>query len=245
MRLFAVILSLIISSNIYAGLVTESSRIIYLEQNLAQNLIIKNINPYPVLVQSFIDDGAGDPNFASSPFMVNPAVMRINPNETKNITILYTGDNLPTNQETLFWLNLHEIPSSKASDDNNAHKMLLTINTQLKVLFRPKPIKSELDIKYLADNLKFKLELTKDHINVITNNPAAYNASITNIILKYQNHTLSTEQLRDMHILPFSSKTYTVKTQNVPLSNLDNLNIIYYLNDDYGNSHEFTIKYTD
>jgi len=243
------ILSLFIFNNLsFAGLITESSRVIYLEQDISKVVNIKNINYYPVLVQSFIDDGAGDANLANAPFMVSPAVMRLNQNELNAITILYTGDNLPSNKESMFWLNLHEIPATNAKDDaSNLHKIAITLNTQLKLLYRPASLKPELDIKYLANNIKFNLKLIKNNIHITANNLTPYNASIINIVLNNNEHLIISKQ-QDMTLKPFNNKTYIVENIkdasliNELNNNLNNTNITFYINDDYGNTHEFNTK---
>ncbi|WP_325436602.1 molecular chaperone [Pseudomonas nitroreducens] len=124
-----------------AGVTAEHTRVIFPAGNREVTLRLANLNTYPVLVQTWIDDGALDstPDKAVSAMMTLPPVFRLAPTEHRTLRLLFTGGTLPADRETLFWLNIHEIPPSDASKGlpPDQQRLVVTMHTQMKVLYRP------------------------------------------------------------------------------------------------------------
>ena len=77
-------------------------------------LLLVNQNPYPVLVQAWVDDGAldGEPDTALAPFLPLPPVFRLEPGRQRSLRLLATGQAQARDRESLYWLNIYEIPAS-------------------------------------------------------------------------------------------------------------------------------------
>jgi len=123
--------------NVHAGLLTEGTRVIYPEGSSGETLLIANTNPWPVLVQTWVDDGTGNPETANAPFVVLPAIFRLEPSATQHLRILHTGEPLPDECESLFWLNLYEIPPDDPAAEQGDARLTLTITMQLKLRYQP------------------------------------------------------------------------------------------------------------
>ncbi|EPG9217957.1 fimbrial biogenesis chaperone [Acinetobacter baumannii] len=54
---------------------------------------------------------------------------------------MYSGQGLPTNQESLFWINIQEIPPT--AQEKNV--LQLAIRSRIKLFYRPKEVKTSLD----------------------------------------------------------------------------------------------------
>ena len=58
---------------VYAGLIASGTRVIYTEGTREISLMLANTNSWPVIVQSWVDDGSGNPAYTGAPFIGNTA----------------------------------------------------------------------------------------------------------------------------------------------------------------------------
>jgi len=194
-------------AGIHAGLLTEGTRVIYPADSNGRTLRIANTNPWPVLVQPWVDQGEGGPEAANAPFVALPAVFRLEPSATHHLNILYTGKPLPEDRESLFWLNLYEIPPSDADADADEARLTLTINTQLKLLYRPKGLDAPDD---LAAQLQFRLDQQDGNWCVLAWNPTPWHASIIALSVDGADGPLAVDET-DLLLPPFTSRCYRLR----------------------------------
>jgi len=199
------LLALLPGINAHAGILTEGTRVIYPADSNGRTLLIANTNAWPVLVQTWVDQGEGDPQQADAPFVVLPAIFRLEPSATEHLRILHTGAPLPTDRESLFWLNLYEVPPTDADDaaDDEA-RLTLTFNTQLKVLYRPQGLGAPDD---LAAQLQFRLERQDGRWCVFAYNPTPWHASLGALSVDGMDGPLAADEA-DLLLPPFSTRCY-------------------------------------
>jgi len=193
--------------NAHAGLLTEGTRLIYPANSEGRTLLIANTNPWPVLVQTWVDRGEGDLEQADAPFVVTPAIFRLEPSQTERLRIIHTGEPLPEDRESLFWLNLHEIPPSAPGTDENEARLSLTFNTQLKLLYRPAGLGPPDD---LPAQLQFRLEPQDGHWCVLAHNPTPWHASISALNVDGEDGPLAADEA-DLLLPPFATRCYQLQ----------------------------------
>lgn len=167
-----------------------------------------NQNTYPVIVQTWIDDGAIDstPEVAQAPIIPIPPIFRLNPNQQRSLRLLYTEQMLPKDRESLYWLNLYEIPPQPLEPlIEGQSRLTVTLRTQMKVIYRPKGLKP--DISSVPANL---VTFRKIGDELIIENPTPYIITLSSI---------ETEQSRlpmtEGPLLPFSKFTLALP-QSLP-----------------------------
>lgn len=119
----------------------NTTRVVF-ESGVQQKTVkLVNDGDYPVLVQSWIDDGdpLSTPDNAVSGFVVLPPVLKLLPGEQRELRLMGSGADLPADRESLFWLNIYQIPPEMKTT-TNSEKVRLSLRTQLKVLWRPKGV---------------------------------------------------------------------------------------------------------
>lgn len=124
-----------------AAVVPDRTRVIYEEGMQAVSVTVTNKSPkYPYLIQSWIEDRYGQK--IDSPFLVLPPLQRIEPND-RNVmrVVLLPGLPLPADRESLFYLNIREIPPK--SDTPNA--LQIALHSKLKLFYRPAAAKRDRD----------------------------------------------------------------------------------------------------
>ncbi|BCV38571.1 MULTISPECIES: molecular chaperone [Shewanella] len=180
--LILIIVSLIFTIGVapqaLASVVITGTRVIYPSDANEVSVKLDNRGNNPVLVQSWIDSGEVDtkPDFINVPFIITPPVNRIDPDNGQNLRIRYTGDILPTDRESLFWLNVLEIPA-KPSSESNENYIQMAFRTRIKLFYRP--ISLELDVKDSMEKISFN-RLDNDTIRV--DNPTPFHISFAKIV---------------------------------------------------------------
>lgn len=119
-----------------AGIVITGTRVVYPEKEREVTIKIDNVGEKPALAQVWIDAGDPDatPETTRAPFTLTPPINRINGGKGQTLRMMYTGENLPRDKESLFWLNVLEIPVSR-QDKNN--QLQVAVRSRLKIFFRP------------------------------------------------------------------------------------------------------------
>jgi len=234
-RLLALLLALLPQVSVHAGLLAERTRIIYPAQHDAHSVLIANTNPWPVLVQTWVDHGEGEMERARAPFVVVPAIFRLEPAATQSLRILHTDEALPEHQESLFWLNLYEIPptDTEFTADTNPARLTLTLNTQLKLLYRPAGLGAP-DADTLAAQLEFSLQQDGDHWHLLAHNPTPWNASLSALSINSAGNPLPADT-QDVLLPPFSTRRWPVHGGHCAANASVHFNLI----DDAGFSHRY------
>lgn len=229
-------LSMFFANHLLAGIMAENTRVIFPEGVNEKTIMIANTNPYPILVQTWIDNGDIDntPEKTNSPFIVLPAVFRMMPHEVKGLRIIYKNQPLPGNQESLFWLNLYEIPPKTDAVSNKDAELLVAMNTQMKVFYRPKALKQD---NHLSDHLQFTLLKKEDGFILSCVNSTGFYASFSSIKLIIDKKEYKPESKLDMMVAPKSTEQFIFKNINT-IGKKQPINLEYMLINDMGLSEK-------
>ncbi|WP_126228519.1 fimbrial biogenesis chaperone [Burkholderia ambifaria] len=122
-----------------AGVTPEVSRIVFAADGAEQSVQLYNLNAYPVLVQAWIDGGdiLSVPQSSSAPVVALPPIFRMAPHDQTSLRLINAGEPLPTDRESLLWLNLYEIPSTPKDWVHDRQTVTVTMRTQIKLFVRP------------------------------------------------------------------------------------------------------------
>lgn len=132
----------LINTNVaLANIVITGTRVVYPAGEKEVTIKIDNVGEKPSLVQVWVDAGEPDatPETARAPFTLTPPINRINGGKGQTLRMMYTGEALPRDKESLFWLNVLEIPASR-KDKNN--QLQLAVRSRLKIFYRPQGLAS-------------------------------------------------------------------------------------------------------
>jgi len=167
--------------------------------------------------------------------VVVPAIFRLEPAATQHLRILHTGEALPETQESLFWLNLYEIPPANAetTTDTDPARLTLTLTTQLKLLYRPAGLTAP-DMDALAARLEFTLQRHEGHWHVLAHNPTAWNASLSALSIDGAGDPLPAAT-QDLLLPPFSTRRWPLHAGQPGTNASVHFNLI----DDAGFSHRY------
>ncbi|MFW1748724.1 molecular chaperone [Acinetobacter guillouiae] len=218
-----------------AGVLAAKTRIVFKDGEHEQSLMLANTNDYPIILQTWVDQGEGDPDINNMPFLILPPFVKLASNDIHGLRILYNGKALPNDRETVFWLNLYEIPMIKRHSDQAAY-MNLAMNTQLKLFYRPKQIAKMLP-EMIVEKIHFKI-VEQDKKNYIEcENPTPYHASLINLKIESLSQKIYIQSEMDMMCYPYSTKRYGIAGELNKNDNLYTLSFDFL--DDDGNAIHF------
>ncbi|EML1602290.1 fimbria/pilus periplasmic chaperone [Burkholderia cenocepacia] len=133
--------TVLIASQACASVVISGTRIIFPGNDREVTVKLTNDGPTPALVQTWIDKGDANasPDNIDVPFTLTPAMFRMEPHKGQTLRMVYTNEPLPADKESLFWLNVLEIPP-KASESADSNRLQVAFRTRIKIMFRPQDL---------------------------------------------------------------------------------------------------------
>ncbi|CAI1674717.1 TPA: fimbria/pilus periplasmic chaperone [Serratia fonticola] len=126
------------STHSLASIVINGTRVIYPSDQKEVSVRLDNTGNSPVLIQSWLDTGDinAKPAAIKVPFILSPPINRVEGGKGQTLRISYSGGSLPMDKESVFWLNVLEVPAKKqAKSDENYLQM--AFRSRIKVFYRP------------------------------------------------------------------------------------------------------------
>lgn len=126
-----------------AGVVIDGTRQVYPQHKREITVRLTNDDRLaPRLVQAWIDRGerAANPSSSDVPFSLSPPVFRLDPGKSQAMRVVYTREPLPADRESVFWLNVLEVPprvETLVPQGEPFNYLQFAFRIRTKVFFRP------------------------------------------------------------------------------------------------------------
>ncbi|GAA5069830.1 fimbria/pilus periplasmic chaperone [Lysobacter panacisoli] len=176
----------------HAEIQIQGTRVIYPANEREVTVKLANVGNATRLVQSWVDTGnpAETAETAKTPFTLTPPMARIEPGKGQVLRMFYTGDAaMPKDRETVFWLNVLEIPPRPTNGDGSNY-MQFAVRSRIKVFFRPEGLPQSGPLA-AAEQLRWRLTQKDGKPAVECANGSAYNVSFSAVGLKgYRKRTV-------------------------------------------------------
>ncbi|WP_032900456.1 fimbrial biogenesis chaperone [Pseudomonas lactis] len=169
-------------SQAMSSVVITGTRVVYPAGKKEVTVKVNNEGTKPVLVQSWIDQGdlASTPTNSSAPFVISPPVSRIDPSKGQSLRLMFTGAPLAADKESVFWLNVLEIPA-KVSGGEEQNMLQMAFRSRIKVFYRPENLPGTPASAIEAVQWKLVHQGTGYALQAI--NPTAFHVSLTDLVL--------------------------------------------------------------
>ncbi|WP_273828697.1 fimbrial biogenesis chaperone [Pseudomonas sp. SBT1-2] len=127
-----------------AALAITGTRFIYPADAPALTVRVGNTGDAPILLQAWLDRGDthADPSRLKVPFVLSPPISRLDPQQRSALVVRYTGEPLPGDRESVFWINFLEVPPVTTTDSN---VLRLAYRMRMKLLYRPSGLAGKAD----------------------------------------------------------------------------------------------------
>ncbi|TBR36234.1 MULTISPECIES: fimbrial biogenesis chaperone [Dyella] len=176
-----------------ASVVVGGTRVVFPGDKGETTLRLNNEGDEPALVQSWIDRGdpKSTPDKVDVPFLITPPLFRMDAHKGQSLRIVYTQEALPADRESLFWLNVLEVPPKPTGERANANILQFAVRTRIKLFYRPAnlnvdPAKApeQLTWKVVADGQGNALQVT---------NPTPYYITFSEVTVVAGGKTLTVD----------------------------------------------------
>jgi P pilus assembly chaperone PapD len=174
----AIWLGLLLAAPAQAGIVLNTTRVIYQAKDREVSFVVHNSGAADILAQSWLE-AEGSANADNLPFVVTPPLARMAGNARQMIRVIYAGEGLPEDRESVLWLNVQEIPQS--AKDN---QLQIAIRQRIKLFYRPASLSG--DPLEAARGLQWRVHEGQLEVT----NPASYHVSMIQIDARQQGRTL-------------------------------------------------------
>ncbi|ELO4999960.1 fimbrial chaperone [Escherichia coli] len=192
----AALLSLSFCSQSMAAFVLNGTRFIYEEGKKNTSFTVSNEADKTYGGQVWIDNT----NQGSGVYMVpQPPFFKVGAKQKQVIRIMNTDSNLPKDRESLFWLNVQEVPPKPEVKDSEGSVLAIAMNTRVKLIYRPTAIK---DGRQGAEK---QLVLEQRGNETWLKNPTPYYMAVVGVKVNGKKVSLSDKTLTDIaQLKPFS-----------------------------------------
>jgi len=197
---------------VQAGVNVGATRVIYQSKEKEANLSLSNSGEdgVPYLVQSWVSlfDNRDE---SADEFIITPPLFRLDAKSQNTLRIIATNaQNLPSDKESLFLLNVKAIPAM-SSEQRHQNVLQIALKTTIKLFYRPANLKGSLP--EAVEKLQWRAEGGKLSVH----NPSGFNIVVSELLI---NNSAS----KDM---PEVIKPDSTVTTSTPLKNSDTLELSY------------------
>lgn len=218
----------------HASIVINGTRVIYDGSKKEVTVPLTNNNKNPVLIQNWIDTGneQADPEKENVPFVITPPINRVDPGKGQTLRITFTGSPvLPDNRESVFWLNVLEIPAKTKAVDDQQSMLSIAFRSRIKLFYRPAGLQGE--PLRAPDSLTWKTE----GAGVRVTNPTPWHVSLVSIQFKTVGN--KKYETQGKMIAPGESQLYAFSGLS---SGVDLKHVSYSAINDYGALTEYNAE---
>ncbi|HBN9706124.1 molecular chaperone [Pseudomonas aeruginosa] len=165
-----------------AAVVIAGTRVVYPAANQEVTLQLRNAGGQPALVQSWIDgeDSVRTASDSDAPFVIMPPIARIGPGSSQTLRIVYTGEPVSEGRESVYWLNVLDIPPRPA-DIGEKNYMQVSIRSKIKLFFRPAGLQGSPE--KAPEQLQWSLNTRAGAAVLRVTNPTHYHVSLSSVEL--------------------------------------------------------------
>ncbi|MES2869326.1 MAG: molecular chaperone [Pseudomonadota bacterium] len=167
------LLMLCLFSSAHAGISLSATRLVFEKNSHEASVTARNHTLQNILLQSWIEQD--DKKAKDIPFVITPSLARLSGDGRQILRVLYRGQGMPRDKESVLWLNVQEIPQA-AKDENT---LQIAIRQRIKIFYRPTGLKGDAD----SAPALLSWQLTQQDANsfIAINNPTQYHISMLSL----------------------------------------------------------------
>ncbi|KVD53718.1 molecular chaperone [Burkholderia ubonensis] len=195
-------------AGVHASVLVSGTRVVFPGSDQEVTVRLTNDGTLPSLVQTWLDNGnqTEAPDRIDVPFVITPSVFRLEPGKGQTLRILYTGESLPTDRESLFWLNVLDVPPKPGAEDDR-NRIQLAIRTRIKLMYRPANLPGSTEDA--PGRVTWKIGSNKAHAPVLrATNPTPYVVNLAGIAWVVNGNTFDAGM---GYVLPGKSAEFEIK----------------------------------
>lgn len=161
------------STVVNAGISLGATRLVYMQDSMqAMMPVVNSSQDKRFLINSWMDDKLEN---KIDTIMMSPRMFVSEPKTKNSIRIVNIDQDLPSDRESLYYLNVQAIPSIERQDLENKNLLQFGIITRIKVFMRP----SNLTVR--VEDAPSMITASYQNKKLHLNNPSPYYLTLVNI----------------------------------------------------------------
>jgi P pilus assembly chaperone PapD len=157
---------------VHAGVIVGGTRLIYHADKKQAALSITNPDERTdYLIQSWVDHFLANET-GPVPFIITPPLFRLDAGQENLLRVVYTGSDLPTDRESIYWLSVKSIAATERSGEN---RLQIAVRSRIKLIYRPVGLASGATEAYKA------LRFVRQGEQLWISNPTPYFVSLQSV----------------------------------------------------------------
>jgi len=198
--------------------VISGTRVVFPGKEKEVTVRLTNDGKQPALVQTWLDTGdqTASPDKIDAPFLVTPTIFRLEAGKGQMLRIIHIGEPLPADKESLFWLNVLEVPPKvKATDDDDRNRIQFAFRTRIKLMYRPDGLPGRAEDA--PKQLKWVMSTDAAHQSVLkATNPTRYVVNLGSVTLLTHGKSFDGGL---GYVLPGETAVFPIKDVTEPVGN--------------------------
>lgn len=177
-----------------ANVLIGGTRVVFPAKDGEVTVRLTNNNDHPVLVESWIDRGDvhSTPDTVQVPFLITPPLFRMEAQKEQSLRIVFTKEPLPADRESLFWLNVLEVPPKPTGPQAEGQNLLqLALRSRLKLFYRPANLSG--DPMKAPAALTWKVASDSKGPALKVHNPTPYYVTLTEVQVNSDGKNIAAE----------------------------------------------------
>ena len=203
--IFGIVAMLGLQWSASAGVLLSGTRVILSEKDREASIPMRNTGTSPYVVQAWID--AGEDKSETPPLLVTPPLSRLDPGMENILRIMRVAGALPVDRESVFWLNVKEIPE-KSKEEN---VLQIAVRSRIKVFYRPSKLVGKSDES--RAQLKWAVSAGAEGQGAVlkVGNPTAYHVTLLKMTVNNGQQELDAGM-----VPPFGEMSYPLAAVKAP-----------------------------
>nr|WP_300310319.1 fimbria/pilus periplasmic chaperone [Halomonas sp.] len=197
-----------------AAIQVQGTRFVYPAGEREITVNLNNTGNQPSLVQVWLDSGNPDsqPGAENLPFALLPPVTRVEARQGQALRIAYVGSGLPQDRESVFWLNVLDIPP-EASSQKGQNILQFAFRSRFKLFFRPDGLQGQPEDA--AKAVSWSLVPMSGGYALKATNRSAYHVSFSQVALNTGGQRYVADASDGM-VAPGASQEFLLKGMTTP-----------------------------
>lgn len=213
-----------------ANVVIGTTRVVFNADKPITTVQLQNTGTAPSLIQSWLDFSEFNAveTGKKAPFIITPPVTRIEADTRQTLRIRYTGEPLAQDRETLFYLNILDVPPKPKKEQlaESGNYIQFAVRSRLKFFFRPA------NLPYSVNNAYEKVTWHIIDKKLVAKNPTPYFITYSGLSLLAKNAAQQDLEEGGM-VAPFSEHSFQLSKQPLQADSVE-----WHLINDYGGSQK-------
>lgn len=218
----ALCLALFLPASAHAALTISATRIIQTSDKQSTSVIVTNPSQRTYAAQAWVNTEADDTTTAVA-LIASPPLFRLDPGNEQAVQINRLPNELPQDRESLFFLNVQEIPQAVPEQQN---ALTIALRTRIKLFYRPAQLKDSPQER--LKDLAWSIRMIQGKPHLVVKNPSPYHYTFGTLVI---NNGAGAEKLeaREMSS-PMSEQAYPLRQTTLK----SGLQVTYTTINDYG-----------